>query len=231
MLLKSTCDEIKSSSFPQLFVSGSWSFTAVHQGGRSVKSHESEENTRRTSAKPGMPMGVRKALWERPCGFCHWSLSEADPATSHSQKASWVRKLAELLVLFRSLSETDGVWTLKAELSFPPLPLEDWSVYGDGWGSEKGFGWKAELLGYTGMGWAVGGGRPFPSLLPSHKQLLWSWGGDPLEERFSMWWFLCHRAAGAHFPWGSTCTWGQMPPAAHWQHSVAEGAKEGIVLP
>lgn len=102
-------DEVKSLSFSQLFVSGSWSFTAMHQWGGSVKNFECEEKMRRTSAKPGMPLGVRKSLWERPCGFCHWGLSEAEPATSHSQKASWVSKLAELLVLFWSLSEADGL--------------------------------------------------------------------------------------------------------------------------
>lgn len=150
---------------------------------------------RRISVKPGLPLGIRKALWEQPCGFCHWSLSLA---TWQSQKASWVRKLAEILVPFWSLSEDDGLWTLKAELSFPLLHLEDWSVYDDVWESEKGFGWKAELLGYTGMGWAVGGGRPFPSLLPSHKQLPWSRGGDPLEEMVS--------AVVFSSPWGCRCS-------------------------
>lgn len=42
---------------------------------------------------------------EKATRFCHWSLSEVEPASSHSQKASWVRKLAELLVQFSSLNE------------------------------------------------------------------------------------------------------------------------------
>lgn len=45
-----------------------------------------------------------------------------------------------------------------------------------------------------------------------------------------MWCFLRHGSADAHFPWGYTCTRGQMTAAAHWQPPVTEGAEEGVVL-
>lgn len=47
--------------------------------------HECKEKMKRTSAKPGIPLGAREALWERPCNFCHWSLSEAESATSQPE--------------------------------------------------------------------------------------------------------------------------------------------------
>lgn len=68
-----------------------------------------EEKMRLISAKPGMPFECQRDTVGKTMRFCHQSLSEAQPGASHSQKASWVRKLAELLVQFWSLSETKGL--------------------------------------------------------------------------------------------------------------------------
>lgn len=164
VLCKSTCNEIKSLSFSQLFVSGSWSFTVLCWWDRLIKMCEFKENMRQTSAKPEMPLGIMEALWERPCDFCHWSLSEAEPATSHSQKASWVRNLAELLVQFWSLKLRGCECCWKQSSPSHCCSSRTAAVYCDGWRTGRGLGGK--LGRWDLLAWTVLWGKPVPVAAP-----------------------------------------------------------------